>query len=120
MSTFGAIVIAVLSTIGLVSIIQMVYDTLFMPLRPQNGEYIYAVIKASGKMEDIQVLTKALLRIGERSRIKVIIADDGMESEARAIADRLCRCNENVELTPIDRLGGLINDDAASGVAAPN
>lgn len=91
-------VLAVLAAVGLASIFWLVLTPL---LRPRcAADNTLALVAASGSAEDLEQSVRMLVRLRAEERVfsRIVILDGGLDEEARARANLLCRKYRGVEL----------------------
>lgn len=85
--------LALLAAVGLASLVWLVFVA---RLRPRQTEETLALVIARGEAGDLEQTVRALSRQKLLSRI--LILDGGLDAEAKARAELLCRELGNTEL----------------------
>lgn len=85
--------LALLAAVGLASLAWLVFGAHF---RPPRAEEALALVIARGEAENLEQTVRALSRQKLLSRI--LILDGGLDAEAKARAELLCRELGNTEL----------------------
>lgn len=90
--------------------IWMIYGKLVTPIKPGKGERLRALVYASGNAPGLGRTVKGLLWLINSGRIdmEIIIADGGLDSESRKMAELLERGYVDVKLCRASELGDVL------------
>jgi len=109
MSAAVEIILAFLSGIGLLGLGWLLFGR---ALTPAGGAAGIAVIPSSGDGEELEQAVMGLLwlRGGGLFRGTVVIADEGLSENGRAVASALTLREPNILICPADRLGEMLRE----------
>ena len=99
MSAFGAVIVCILSALGLASLIWSVVGAFLLPVKSGENCRVHMVVDAKGDSGQLQCLVKSLDWIQDLGLIEfdTVIVDNGMEQETLQVAQLLAK-KENVSL----------------------
>jgi hypothetical protein len=106
---FGTVFIILVFT-GLVSI---AYITLFFLLKPKGRKRkaVYVLPLDSSCENVVAEMHFALLKtelLGEGSRVKVVVADMGLNNIQRAVCEEYCGCHHGIQVKDIENITDVI------------
>lgn len=101
--------LALLAAAGLLALGWVLFGRLVTPVGGRGGP-VYAVVPAHGPGEHLEQDVKGLLwlRGGELARFTIVIADNGLDSQGRAVAAALLADSTGLVVCPGDRLGAYL------------
>ena len=99
MSAFGAVIVCILSGLGLASLIWSVVGAFLLPVKGGENCRVHMVVDAKGDCGQLQCLVRALDWILDLGLIEfdTVIVDNGMEQQTLQVAQLLAK-KENVIL----------------------
>lgn len=103
------VLLALLAAVGLLALGWVLFGRLVTPVGRDSGP-VYAVVPAQDKGEHLEQDVKGLLwlRGGELARFTIVIADNGLDPEGRAVAAALLADSTGLVICPGNRLGAYI------------
>ncbi len=110
MSAFGAVIICILSGLGLASLIWAIAGAFVLPVKGGESCHIHMVVNAKGDCGQLQSIVRSLNWILDLGIIEfdTIIVDNGMEQQTLHVAQLLAK-EENVSLCCPQQLCDAIN-----------
>ncbi|MCD7947135.1 MAG: hypothetical protein LUG13_02395 [Oscillospiraceae bacterium] len=106
------IVLAFLSSFGLLCLGWMLFGRLLAPWKDAHCKPVYAVVPASGAGVGLEQTVRAVkrLQMTQNRPVCVVIADDGLDATGRAVADVLAREEAWVTVRPIVDVRGIVKE----------
>lgn len=111
MSAFGAVVICILSGLGLASLIWSVVGAFILPVKGGENCRVHMVVDAKGNCGQLQSIVRSLDWILDLGVVEfdTIIVDNGMDRQSLEVAQLLSK-KENVSLCCPQQLCDRINN----------
>lgn len=107
------VVIAILAAAGLLALSWLLLGRILAPVGGRGGGRVVAVLPASGGGETLEHDVTGLLwlRGGGMARFSIVIADQGLDEQGRALAEILAQRDPGVALCRPDALGDYLREE---------
>jgi len=100
MAEYLEIIITAIISAAVIGAVWLIYGRLITPIKAGKGEKLYTVIYARGNAPDLGRTLEGLLWLISSGRVytELIIADGGLDSESRKMAEILAKDHSEIRL----------------------
>lgn len=111
MSAVTAVIVCILSVLGLSTLIWSIVGAFLLPVRGGDNCLVHIVLDAKGDCGQLQCIVRALDWIADLGLIEfdTIIVDNGMKQESLQVAKLLAK-NENISLCSPEQLYDVLTE----------